>query len=172
MSKIEVPHIFKKGKPLKLKNLDDPTQKKEYLFSTEKVGVHSIGSLCNNMNQILARCWLNTIKINHYFGISKDVSKDISKNKTPFGQFKKDIILFKNDNDTIEKLTKQLEKLSSQLKDQNEIIQKIYNKTEHNRQTLDILLKDVAEKIVFQDLVNDFQRRIKDVQNQLKQLIG
>ena len=108
MSMIDLPHIYKKGKALRLKNLDDPTQKKEYAFSSSgKVGVQTLANLCNNINQIVARCWLNTLKINHYFVIQKDISRDISKNNKPFNQFKKDLIALQKggeiDNNSFEK---------------------------------------------------------------------
>nr|KAJ0204832.1 hypothetical protein LSAT_V11C500297760 [Lactuca sativa] len=78
------------GKSLRLKNLDDPTQKKEYAFSSSgKVGVQTLANICNNINQLVARCWLNTLKLNNYFGIQKDISKDILKFNKPFNQFKK-----------------------------------------------------------------------------------
>ena len=36
----------------------------------------------------------------------------------------------------------------------------------------DIILKEVAEKAVFQGIVKDFNLRLKEVQDQIKQLMG
>nr|KAJ0192040.1 hypothetical protein LSAT_V11C800453940 [Lactuca sativa] len=87
------------GKTVKIKTLDDNTEKKEDVFSTSgKVGVQTIINHCNNLNQIIARCLLKTSKISHYPGISKDISTDISKNKIPFNQFKNDLAFMVKNN--------------------------------------------------------------------------
>lgn len=58
-NKIDYPHFYKKGKPVRLKTLDDNTEKKEYVFSTTgKTGIQTIVNHCNNLNQIVARCLL------------------------------------------------------------------------------------------------------------------
>nr|KAJ0196217.1 hypothetical protein LSAT_V11C700385100 [Lactuca sativa] len=87
------------SKTVKIKTLDDNTEKKEYVFSTSgKAGVQTIVNHCNNLNQIIARCLLKTSKISHYLGISKDISTDISKNKIPFNQFKNDLAFMVKNN--------------------------------------------------------------------------
>nr|KAJ0204931.1 hypothetical protein LSAT_V11C500281250 [Lactuca sativa]KAJ0206004.1 hypothetical protein LSAT_V11C500281210 [Lactuca sativa]KAJ0207020.1 hypothetical protein LSAT_V11C500281130 [Lactuca sativa]KAJ0207618.1 hypothetical protein LSAT_V11C500281290 [Lactuca sativa] len=63
MSMIDLPHIYKKGKALRLKNLDDPTQKKEYAFSSSgKIGVQTLANICRgSIRQQLANLDLRII---------------------------------------------------------------------------------------------------------------
>ncbi|XP_023769597.1 uncharacterized protein LOC111918171 [Lactuca sativa] len=49
----------KDSKTVKIKTLDDNTEKKEYVFSTSgKAGIQTIVNHCNNLNQIIARSFL------------------------------------------------------------------------------------------------------------------
>nr|KAJ0225152.1 hypothetical protein LSAT_V11C100001580 [Lactuca sativa] len=87
-------------KIVKIKTLDDNTEKKEYVFSTSgKAGIQTNVNHCKTSfkdfkNKPLPWC-------------SKDISIDISKNKKPFNQFKSDLASLKNDfenlSETIEK---------------------------------------------------------------------
>nr|KAJ0184531.1 hypothetical protein LSAT_V11C900505880 [Lactuca sativa] len=59
--------LMSPGKTVKIKTLDDNTEKKEYVFSTSgKAGIQTIVNHCNNLNQIIARCLLKTSKISQY----------------------------------------------------------------------------------------------------------
>ncbi|KAI3702108.1 hypothetical protein L6452_27798 [Arctium lappa] len=84
------PHIFKKGKILKLKSLHSTSSTlppRTYFFSLDKGNVPGAVNLLNNLNEICSRNWLKLSKLNHFFGIQKDFSARLSKNKEPFDQF-------------------------------------------------------------------------------------
>lgn len=170
MSKIDFPHFYKKGKPVKIKNLDDTTEKKEYIFSTSgKAGIQTIVNHCNNLNQIVARCLLKTSKISHYFGITKDICIDISKNKKPFNQFKTDLAFFvKNDFkrliEIIEKQNNLTIKLTQSI-DQHSIL---LEKSLKNNQ----FVEEVAKKANIEGILKESDLKITNIQDQLKQLIG
>ena len=175
MSKIDFPHIYKKGKTIKLKNLDENTEKKEYIFSTPpKTGVQAIANHCNNINQIVARCFLNTLKINHYFGISKDISENLSKNKLPFNQFKEDL------NHTLKKggNTDKFEKLFEIINNQNKLITKLNQSIDNHSNYLERITKnnqfveEVAKKANIEGVLKEHSLKLADIQNLLKQLIG
>ena len=175
MNKIEFPHFYKKGKPVKIKNLDDKTEKKEYVFSTSgKGGIQTIINHCNNLNQITARCYLTTSKISHYFGITKDISENISKNKIPYNQFNNDLASFvKNDF-----VKKDFEKLFEIIEKQNKLTIKLGHTIEKHTILLENSAKnnqfveEVARKANIEGILKETNLKIANIQDQLKQLIG
>ena len=172
--KIESPHFYKKGKLVKIKNLDNSTEKKEYIFSTEKPSIPAIIHHCNNLNQMVARCLLKTSKIGHYFGITKDISKDISKNKKPFNQFNNDLAsLVKN-----EFCKNNFEKLFEIIEKQNKLTIKLGNTIEKHSILLENCLKNnqfvekVAKEAVIEGILKETNLKINNIQDQLKRMIG
>ena len=170
---MDYPHFYKKGKLVKIKNLDDNTEKKEYTFSTEKTSIPTIVHQCNNLNQIVARCLLTTSKISHYFGITKNISKDISKNKKPFNQFNIDLASFvKND------FENKFSKLYEIIEKQNKLTIKLGNTIEKHSILLENCLKNnqfvekVAKEAVIEGILKETNLKINNIQDQLKQMIG
>ncbi|GKA16606.1 hypothetical protein Tco_0696353 [Tanacetum coccineum] len=87
---VPYPHIYKKGKILNFKKLDegiDPTSRK-YVFSTANPSVANVINSTNNINQIVGRNWIGISKLLSYFGLSKDQSEKSSKPKvSTFNKF-------------------------------------------------------------------------------------
>ncbi len=170
---MDFPHFYKKGKYVKIKTLDNTTEKKEYVFSTSgKVGIQTVVNHCNNLNQIVARCLLKTSKINQYFGISKDISANISKNKIPFNQFKTDLaFVVKNNKNDSEKLFELIEK-------QNMLTVKLTQSIDKHSTLLENTLKnnqfveEVARRANIEGVLKETNLKITGIQEQLKQLIG
>lgn len=118
------PHIYKKGKLLNFKKLDEginPTDRK-YVFSTASPSIPNIINSLNNVNQIVGRNWLGISKLLSYFGLSKDQSEKISKSKVFNNFWKNDLSrcfsLLKDINAKVERLEasiKNLESLSNEL---------------------------------------------------------
>ena len=118
------PHIYKKGKLLNLKKLDEginPTERK-YVFSTANPSIPNIINSINNVNQIAGRNWLGISKFLSYFGLSKDQSEKTSKSKVFNNFWENDLsryfILLKNINvkvDRLEVSIKNLENLANEL---------------------------------------------------------
>nr|KAJ0222775.1 hypothetical protein LSAT_V11C200099180 [Lactuca sativa] len=163
------------SKTVKIKTLDDNTEKKEYVFSTSgKAGVQTIVNHCNNLNQIIARCLLKTSKISHYLGISKDISTDISKNKIPFNQFKNDLaFMVKNNLDK-----KDFEKFFEVIEKQNKLTIKLTQSIDKHSILLESSLKnnqfveEVAKKANIEGTLKETNIKITNIHDQLKQLIG
>jgi Aphid transmission protein len=170
-NKNDFPHFYKKGKFVRIKTLDDDTEKKEYIFSTTagKAGVKTIIQHCNNLNQIIARCFLNTSKIGHYFGISKDISLNFSKNKKPFNQFKNDLAsLVIGDFEKIFEVIQEQNKLTAKLTQSLDTHSILLNKTLKNNQ----FVEEVAKKTNIEAICKESNLKIISIQDQLKQLIG
>ena len=173
--KIDFPHFYKKGKLVKFKTLDENTERKEYIFSTSgKAGIQKLINHCNNLNQIVARNFLKTSKLSHYFGISKDISTNFSKNKIPFNQFKSDLASF--DKNSFAK--KDFEKFFEIIEKQNKLIVKLTLSIDKHSILLESTLKnnqfveEVAKKANFEGILKETNLKITDIQDQLKQLIG
>jgi len=172
--KIDFPHFYKKGKLVKIRNLDKSTEKKEYIFSTGKTGIQTIINQCNNINQIVARCLLTTSKLSHYFGITKDISNDISKNQIPFNQFNSDLASFvKNDF-----VKNDFEKIYEIIEKQNKLTIKLGNTIEKHSILLENCLKNnqfvekVAKEAIIEEIIKETNLKINKIQDQLKQMIG
>ena len=176
MSKINFPHFYKKGKIVKIKTLDEDTEKKEYVFSAPaaKSGVQTIINHCNNLNQIVARCLLQTSKMTHYFGISKDISMNVSKNKIHFNQFKT-ILAANTKNDFVKK---DLEKLFETIETQNKLTLKLTQTIEKHSILLEKTLKnnlfieEHLKRVNMENILKETDAKIGSVQELLKVLIG
>lgn len=83
------PHIYKKGKVLNLKKLSDGTEptNKRYTFGGTTGSLTTVMNSCNNLNQITGRGLLGIYKLLSYFGLSRDPSIQLSKEKNIYGQF-------------------------------------------------------------------------------------
>ena len=176
MSKIDFPHFYKKGKIVKIKTLDDNTEKKEYVFSTTtgKSGVQTIISHCNNLNQIVARCLLQTSKITQYFGISKDISMNVSKNKIQFNQFKT-VLAASTKNDVVKK---DFEKLFETIEIQNKLTSKLTQSMDKHSALLEKSLKnnlfveEIARRANMESILKETDLKVSSMQEQIRQLIG
>ncbi|CAA28357.1 unnamed protein product [Carnation etched ring virus] len=83
MSLTTYPHIYKKEQILKLKRLNKLSNDRKFFFSSVKGTLPGIISHCNNINEILGRCYLGICKLNSFFGLSKDPSDKLSVSKSP-----------------------------------------------------------------------------------------
>lgn len=85
------PHIYKKGKILEFKKLNEgiDIEPRNYIFSgvLGSNSLNTIVSSTNNLNQITGRCLLGIHKLLSYFGLSKDPSEKISKSPTIFNRY-------------------------------------------------------------------------------------
>ena len=172
---MDFPHFYKKGKYVKIKTLDDNIERKEYVFSTSgKAGIQTVVNHCNNLNQIVARCLLKTSKINQYFGISKDISTNISKNKIPFNQFKTDLASVVKNNF----VKNDFEKLFELIEKQNRLTIKLTQSIDKHSTLLENTLKnnqfveEVARRANIEGVLKETNLKITNIQEQLKQLIG
>lgn len=87
---IQDPHIYKKGKWIKLPKLNEGPDRfhREYLFSGTSTNVATAVKACNNLNQIVARNYLILKKLLSYLGINRDNTEKFSKpNKSVFNHF-------------------------------------------------------------------------------------
>lgn len=118
-SYLDYPHIYKKGKILKFKNLDNPKTVRNYLFSSGNTSLQKLANHANNINQIIARCWLKLAKINSYFGLEKDESNKLSKKQSPWNKFLTDVksVLKEGGSgkDETSKILKEIENLNKRL---------------------------------------------------------
>nr|WNH14476.1 insect transmission protein factor [Physostegia virginiana caulimovirus 2] len=158
------PHIYKKKSVLKLKPLDKE-KPRTYLFASEHGGLQAVVNHCNNINQIVARNWLKLSKLLSYMGLEKDISESLSKNKVPFNRFFEDISNSKRKGDGGAKTTNKNENFDKIFKKLELIVNKI-NQIEKKIPT------DVVTTPIVKELVEDFDKRLTEVRNDIKQVIG
>lgn len=138
-SYLDYPHIYKKGKILKFKNLDTPKTVRNYLFSSGNTSLQKLANHANNINQIVARCWLKLAKLNSYLGLEQDVSNKLSKKPSPWNKFLTDIKSTlkeggnSKDNERLSKILIELENLNKKI---NEIEEKLKPTSEGEEKVL------------------------------------
>lgn len=134
------PHVYKKGKVLNLKKLDEGTfqNSRKYCFSTNIGSLTTVINSLNNLNQITGRNWLNLSKLLSYFGLSKDISEKLSKKGNP-SNFRKFFSDFKGGESTkdlaeikriLQENIKRLEAIEEKLKPKSEGEQEVLQKLE------------------------------------------
>ncbi|AFP95347.1 aphid transmission factor [Soybean Putnam virus] len=164
----QMPHIYKKGRILKFKKLNEGIDRtnRKYLFSSHGSGIQTVVNHCNNLNQVVARNFLQLAKLLSYFGLSKDPSEDYSKDPSVFKRFFKDLPSTsfkkggdkKDKNEILEKLTSLIEKQGTKLRDLESKI--------------DNFVKNDASKDDIKDLRIDVRRRLDSIDESLKKIIG
>lgn len=163
----QMPHIYKKGRILKFKKLNEGVDRtnRKYLFSSTSSGIASVNNHCNNINQVVARNFLQLAKLLSYFGLSKDPSEDFSKDPSVFKKFFKDFPLstFKRGGDK-ENKAKVLEDLKSLIERQNSKLEDLEQKIND--------LKDNSAKENVEELKQDLKKRLDHIDENLKKIIG
>lgn len=153
------PHIYKKGKILNFKKLDEgKTQAaKKYLFSTNNNSISSVVNSANNINQIVGRNWLGVSKLVSYFGLSKDQSENLSKpSSSTFNKF--------------------WEHLTTTIKPDTSKIETLLNDLSRKVDLLDIKIKALEdlhkEPQITKQEITDFTVALNKIKNQLDRVIG
>lgn len=154
---IEHPHIYKKGKILNFKKLNEGLEKKDrrYVFSSIGNSIPDIRNHCNNINQIVGRNWLGIHKLISYFGIAKDPSEKLSKNPSNFNHFWDKLREGEGRND--------LKEILRNLKDQKNRLNDLEKKIDGIKPTEPILSK--------QEVV-DLREQLKEIRGYLRDLLG
>nr|WNO44367.1 Aphid transmission factor protein [Dahlia mosaic virus] len=160
------PHIYKKDKYVKLKSLEPVSSKqRQYYFATDdkKSNIKSIAAHCNNLNVVVAKNWLKLSKLLSYLGLEKDESEAYSKNKLPFGQFFKDLTKsFQEGGDNKEEKTN----LLPTLQEMSNRIGKI------SEETKKLAEQDTVTNKQLEAMVKDFDKRLKEIQDSVKAIVG
>lgn len=152
---LDFPHLYKKGKLLKFKSLDDNKKPRFYLFSSRLPNLQKITNQTNNINQIVGRCWYKLAKLLSYFGIEKDCSNTLRKKASPWNKFFTDLNIYIPEESPSE-IT--------------------------NSQKLDVLIQSLStiEKQIqlliiehrLEELIKDFDEKITTIKDSIKQLVG
>ncbi|AMN10077.1 aphid transmission factor [Angelica bushy stunt virus] len=157
---LQHPHVYKKGKILNLKKLDEGTNKPKrvYNFASSSGNITTIQNHCNNLNQIVGRNFLGIAKLLSYFGLSKDPSEKFSKEPTVYNKFRNLFSDRGRDKDLQPLLEKTYDKLSN-----------LDNKIE--KQDID-LKKLINREPVSRKEIEDFSREIKEIKEKLVAILG
>ncbi|QED42826.1 aphid transmission protein [Silene caulimovirus A] len=159
------PHIYKKEQILELKPLSKLTNDRKFFFSSLKGTLPGIISHCNNINEILGRCFLGIAKLNSFFGLAKDPSEKLSKNDSVYNLAKTIFSEGGSNRDHNKHLEKLLEKL---LQDQVILSKKI--------DELQTQVKEMSEKIEPEPLTKEDIKKnydiLQKIENGLKGIIG
>ncbi|AAM53125.1 ORFII [Mirabilis mosaic virus] len=158
------PHIYKKDKYVRLKPLEPTSSKKRrYIFASndETSSIKTIAAHCNNLNTIVAKNWLKLSKLLSYLGLEKDESEAYSKNKVPFGNFFTKLRASKvgEDKEKTANLLPTLQEMSSR-------IGKI------SEETKKLAENDVVTNKQLETIIKDFDRRLSEIQNSVKAIVG
>ena len=106
----------------------------------------------------------------HYFGITKDITNDISKNKIPFNQFNSDLATFVI-NDFVKN---EFEKIYEIIEKQNKLTIKLGHTIAKHSNILESCLKtnqfveEVARKANIEGILKETNLKIINIQHQLK----
>lgn len=146
------PHIYKKGKILNFKRLNEGVDKtgRNYIFSG-KVGINSINTIVsstNNLNQITGRILLGIYNLLSYFGLCKDPSEKLSKTPRVFDKFS---TFYKRQNEF--EILKDIKNL---LIKQNERIERLDDKINH-------LSSKKSESHIFTSKLNEIEEYLKKI---------
>lgn len=164
---LQYPHIYKKGKILNLKRLEEGSNKPKrvYTFVSSTPTVITIMQHCNNLNQIVGRNFLGISKLLSYFGLSRDPSEKFSKEPSVFNNHKKLFLDRGKDKD----LQPLLEKIYDNLSNLSAKTEKLDNKIEN----LEInLQKLINREPVFSKEIEDFSKDIKEIKEKLVAILG
>ncbi|CAA29524.1 unnamed protein product [Figwort mosaic virus] len=159
---LDFPHVYKKNKVLKLKPLDLSKNPRSYYFSSQNGSIQAIINHCNNINQITARNWLKLSKVLSYFGLEKDTSDSISKNKSPFNRFLKDISHIFREGEGSTKKASELGEILEKIKNLDLKIENLNKRIPDN----------LVTKALIKELVKDFDERLTEVRDDIKKVIG
>lgn len=143
------PHIYKKGKILEFKKLNEgiDLEPRNYIFSgvLGSNSLNTIVSSTNNLNQITGRCLLGIYNLLSYFGLSKDPSEKLSRTPPIFNRFNNSV---KKGSDIEIEILKDIRKL---LVKQNAKIEGLeaqmsqLRNTKYDNEALDLKLNGIEE---------------------------
>lgn len=143
------PHIYKKGKILEFKKLNEgiDLEPRKYVFSGV-VGSNSLNTIVsstNNLNQITGRCLLGIYNLLSYFGLSKDPSEKHSKSPSIFNRYNTS---FRRGSDVEIEILRDIKEL---LKQQNANIKKLevqlsqLRNAKYDNEAIDLKFKEIIE---------------------------
>lgn len=161
-----LPHIYKKGRILKFKKLNEGIDRsnRRYLFTSNGSGIASVIHHCNNLNQIVGRNFLGIAKLLSYFGLSKDPSEEFSKNSSIFNKFSKD-----------HPSSSRGDSQSSDLKDLKNLLERQNSRILDLEKKIDSLAKDLDKNVAKSDIENlnsDLRKQLKEIDESLKKILG
>lgn len=157
MSKYDYPHIYKKGKILRIKKLglNDEVSGPKYTFRSTRPTLQNIVNHCNNMNQILANYWFKLSKLLSYFGLQKDLSDELRKDKSRWNGFKEEFSpLLKKGNS------------SQKVSNSHDVILEYLNDID-NKLPSNLVIEKGLELII-----TDFDGKLEEIRQSIKQVVG
>lgn len=167
MSLTTYPHIYKKEQILKLKPLNKLSNDRKFFFSSVKGTLPGIISHCNNINEILGRCYLGICKLNSFFGLSKDPSDKLSVSKSP-SVYNLASKIFKEGGGNDDKHKEQVKLLEKIAQDQVILSKKI---DELQTQVKELSSKIEPEPLTKEDIKKTYET-LSRIESGLKGIIG
>ena len=143
------PHIYKKGKILEFKKLNEGVdlEPRNYIFSgvLGSNSLNTIVSSTNNLNRISRRCLLGIHNLLSFFGLSKDPSEKLSKSPSIYNRY---YTFVKKGNDIEIEILRDIKKLlvkqNAKIEGLEAQISQLRN-TKFDNEALDLKLKEIEE---------------------------
>lgn len=163
------PHIFKKGKVLNFKRLNEGLEKdkepKNFIFSSlpGSARITTIIASTNNLNQITGRVLLGVYKLLSYFGLSKDPSDKFSKGSSVFGKYCA-TYFYRGENSSSSSKNK-LEELKDLLTQQNANIKRL-------AEMVGRLCDNKHDIPISRQEVLDFTTKLVEIEEYLRKILG
>lgn len=168
------PHIYKKGKILNFKRLNEGVGKepKNYIFSSlpGSARITTIIASTNNLNQMTGRILLGVYKLLSYFGLSKDPSEKFSKEPSIFGKYEASYFQrggsgSSSSSSRLEDIKNLLTEHKNLLVTHNKEIKKLTEQVERlsdNKHDIPISRKEVV----------DFTSKLMEIEEYLRKILG
>ena len=173
------PHIYKKGKILMVRRLNEGLGKepKNFTFSSlpGNARITTIIASTNNLNQITGRILLGVYKLLSYFGLSKDPSDKFSKGPSVFGKYCATYFYRSESNPTSSNRNK-VEEMKNLLIEHNA---KILNLLSKNNEEVKKLAEEVKRLCdnkhdipISRKEVLDFTSKLGEIEEYLRKILG
>lgn len=167
MSLTEFPHIYKKEQILRLKPLAKLNNERKFYFNSLKGTIPSIVYHCNNINEIVGRCFLGIAKLNSFFGLSRDPSDKMSVSKSP-SVWNQARTIFKSGGGNGEKHKELVKLLEKALQDQK-ILEK---KLDDLRQEVKVLSSKIEPEPLTKSDIEFTSETLRRIDESLKSILG